>query len=117
MALILFRNSALFFCPSVSSPSPPPPTPPPPGGGWQDQVGGLVGGVKVGRSRASLPLQVEVQRLSPPEEFLLSLEKHLLLVYTGKTRLARNLLQVGTVVHTQRFKDASPFPFQRLRFE
>ncbi|XP_035981542.1 L-fucose kinase [Fundulus heteroclitus] len=63
------------------------------GGGWQDQVGGLVGGVKVGRSRASLPLQVEVERLSPPPEFLVSLEQHLLLVYTGKTRLARNLLQ------------------------
>uniref|UniRef100_A0A8P4KC04 L-fucose kinase n=1 Tax=Dicentrarchus labrax TaxID=13489 RepID=A0A8P4KC04_DICLA len=63
------------------------------GGGWQDQVGGLVGGVKVGRSRASLPLQVEVERLRPPEDFLVSLERHLLLVYTGKTRLARNLLQ------------------------
>ncbi|XP_078139189.1 L-fucose kinase [Centroberyx gerrardi] len=63
------------------------------GGGWQDQVGGLVGGVKVGRSKASLPLQVEVERLSPPEHFLASLEQHLLLVYTGKTRLARNLLQ------------------------
>ncbi|XP_059191686.1 L-fucose kinase [Centropristis striata] len=63
------------------------------GGGWQDQVGGLVGGVKVGRSRASLPLTVEVERLSPPDDFLVSLEKHLLLVYTGKTRLARNLLQ------------------------
>ncbi|KAG7231611.1 hypothetical protein INR49_011006 [Caranx melampygus] len=55
--------------------------------------GGLVGGVKVGRSRASLPLQVEVERLRPPEDFLVSLEQHLLLVYTGKTRLARNLLQ------------------------
>lgn len=54
----------------------------------------MVGGVKVGRSRASLPLQVEVERLSPPEDFLVSLEQHLLLVYTGKTRLARNLLQV-----------------------
>ncbi|GLD61656.1 L-fucose kinase [Lates japonicus] len=63
------------------------------GGGWQDQVGGLVGGVKVGRSRASLPLQIEVERLSPPQDFLVSLEQHLLLVYTGKTRLARNLLQ------------------------
>ncbi|KAM3610089.1 uncharacterized protein V6R79_025181 [Siganus canaliculatus] len=63
------------------------------GGGWQDQVGGLVGGVKVGRSRASLPLLVEVERLSPPEDFLSSLDQHLLLVYTGKTRLARNLLQ------------------------
>ncbi|KAK2842897.1 hypothetical protein Q5P01_013097 [Channa striata] len=63
------------------------------GGGWQDQVGGLVAGVKVGRSKASLPLQVEVEGLSPPEGFLSSLEQHLLLVYTGKTRLARNLLQ------------------------
>ncbi|XP_041651831.1 L-fucose kinase [Cheilinus undulatus] len=63
------------------------------GGGWQDQVGGLVGGIKVGRSRASLPLQVEVERLRLPQDFLVSLEQHLLLVYTGKTRLARNLLQ------------------------
>ncbi|CAK6954595.1 L-fucose kinase [Scomber scombrus] len=63
------------------------------GGGWQDQVGGLVAGVKVGRSKASLPLQVEVEHLSPPDDFLVSLEQHLLLVYTGKTRLARNLLQ------------------------
>ncbi|XP_028287214.1 L-fucose kinase [Parambassis ranga] len=63
------------------------------GGGWQDQVGGLVGGVKVGRSGASLPLQVKVERLHLSEEFLVSLEQHLLLVYTGKTRLARNLLQ------------------------
>lgn len=54
-----------------------------------------MGGVKVGRSRASLPLRVEVERLHPPEEFLASLEQHLLLVYTGKTRLARNLVQVG----------------------
>ncbi|XP_072291330.1 L-fucose kinase [Eucyclogobius newberryi] len=63
------------------------------GGGWQDQVGGLVGGVKVGRSAAQLPLQVRVQRLSLSDDFLASLEQHLLLVYTGKTRLARNLLQ------------------------
>lgn len=66
----------------------------PSGGGWQDQVGGLVGGVKVGRSRASLPLRVEVERLRPSEDFLESVEQRLLLVYTGKTRLARNLLQV-----------------------
>lgn len=54
-----------------------------------------MGGIKVGRSRASLPLRVEVERLRPPEDFLGALEQHLLLVYTGKTRLARNLLQVG----------------------
>lgn len=67
------------------------------GGGWQDQVGGLVGGIKVGRCKPSLPLRVEVEILSPPKGFLVSLEQHLLLVYTGKTRLARNLLQVCPV--------------------
>ncbi|CAL8360679.1 unnamed protein product [Lota lota] len=63
------------------------------GGGWQDQVGGLVGGVKVGRSRAALPLRVEVECLTPSHHFLEEVQRHLLLVYTGKTRLARNLLQ------------------------
>ncbi|XP_077567412.1 L-fucose kinase isoform X2 [Stigmatopora nigra] len=63
------------------------------GGGWQDQVGGLEGGIKVGRSEARLPLRVHVERPAVPDGFLRTLERHLLLVYTGKTRLARNLLQ------------------------
>ncbi|XP_077452210.1 L-fucose kinase isoform X2 [Stigmatopora argus] len=63
------------------------------GGGWQDQVGGLEGGIKVGRSEARLPLRVRVERPAVPDGFLRALERHLLLVYTGKTRLARNLLQ------------------------
>ncbi|XP_012586129.1 PREDICTED: L-fucose kinase [Condylura cristata] len=63
------------------------------GGGWQDQVGGLRPGIKVGRSRAQLPLKVEVEDIAVPEGFLQTLNDHLLLVYTGKTRLARNLLQ------------------------
>lgn len=64
------------------------------GGGWQDQVGGLFGGVKLARSAAQLPLRVEVEQLSLTQDFLSVLQQHLLLVYTGKTRLARNLLQV-----------------------
>ncbi|XP_056680562.1 L-fucose kinase isoform X2 [Monodelphis domestica] len=63
------------------------------GGGWQDQVGGLVPGIKIGRSRAQLPLKVEVEEISVPPDFIQTLNEHLLLVYTGKTRLARNLLQ------------------------
>ncbi|XP_069037407.1 L-fucose kinase isoform X2 [Lepisosteus oculatus] len=63
------------------------------GGGWQDQVGGLVGGVKLGRSQAALPLRVEVEPLSLTDDFLHTLNRHVLLLYTGKTRLARNLLQ------------------------
>ncbi|NXT74836.1 FUK kinase, partial [Zapornia atra] len=63
------------------------------GGGWQDQVGGLVPGIKVGRSKAQLPLRVEVEKIPVPDGFTQTLADHLLLVYTGKTRLARNLLQ------------------------
>ncbi|KAJ9459053.1 Bifunctional fucokinase/fucose pyrophosphorylase [Diplonema papillatum] len=63
------------------------------GGGWQDQVGGVVAGVKCCTSPAELPLHVltEPFPLSPP--FLLSLNRHFVLVYTGRSRLARNLLQ------------------------
>ncbi|XP_069595628.1 L-fucose kinase isoform X1 [Ranitomeya imitator] len=63
------------------------------GGGWQDQVGGLIPGVKIGRSAPELPLHVKVERLQVPDGFLETINQHLLLVYTGKTRLARNLLQ------------------------
>ncbi|MGH0118427.1 UNVERIFIED_CONTAM: hypothetical protein FKN15_023363 [Acipenser sinensis] len=63
------------------------------GGGWQDQVGGLMPGLKVGRSRAQLPLRVDVESIPVPDQFIHTLNQHLLLVYTGKTRLARNLLQ------------------------
>lgn len=63
------------------------------GGGWQDQVGGLMPGIKVGRSKAQLPLKVEVEEIAVPKGFIQKLNDHLLLVYTGKTRLARNLLQ------------------------
>lgn len=52
-------------------------------------------GIKVGRSRAQLPLKVEVEEITVPEGFVQKLNDHLLLVYTGKTRLARNLLQVS----------------------
>ncbi|XP_047135189.1 L-fucose kinase isoform X1 [Hydra vulgaris] len=63
------------------------------GGGWQDQVGGLYPSVKVGSSKCELPLQVKVEEVNTPAGFLKKLEKHLLVVFTGKTRLARNLLQ------------------------
>jgi fucokinase len=52
-------------------------------------------GIKVGRSRAQLPLKVEVEEITVPQGFVQTLNDHLLLVYTGKTRLARNLLQVS----------------------
>ncbi len=63
------------------------------GGGWQDQVGGLPGGIKTSHSPASLPLTVETNVLNLPNDFIQTLNNHLLLIYTGRTRLARNLLQ------------------------
>ena len=63
------------------------------GGGWQDQVGGIVGGFKVGRSAATLPLQITTELLVISDAFFEVFSNHLKLIYTGKTRLARNLLQ------------------------
>lgn len=100
------------------------------GGGWQDQVGAVYGGVKRGRSGATLPLRVYIDyvgqasasasasqcagdadasrtptttneirlsraQLSPAQAASLAdFDERLVLIYTGKTRLARNLLQV-----------------------
>ena len=64
------------------------------GGGWQDQVGGLCPGIKVGHSKAELPVKVDVTFLKVSDEIMRSFGDQLVLVYTGKTRLARNLLQV-----------------------
>ncbi len=63
------------------------------GGGWQDQVGGLTGGIKLVSTAPGLPQRIEVApvHLSPETEAKLS--KRLLLVYTGQQRLAKNLLQ------------------------
>jgi fucokinase len=66
------------------------------GGGWQDQVGGLTGGIKLVTTPPGLPqcITVEPARMSPAvaEAF----RRRLLLVYTGQQRLAKNLLRAIT---------------------
>jgi len=64
------------------------------GGGWQDQVGGLSPGIKVGHSKPEIPVKVDVTFPQVSDEVIQSFDDRLVLVYTGKTRLARNLLQV-----------------------
>ena len=64
------------------------------GGGWQDQVGGLGGAVRLGLSEGKLPLFVDAVDLRLSEEIVQNFNDRIVLVYTGKTRLARNLLQV-----------------------
>ena len=63
------------------------------GGGWQDQVGGLVPGAKLASSAATLPLKVAIDRIQTPVGFLEELGRHMVLVYTGRTRLAKDILQ------------------------
>ncbi|GFV68206.1 l-fucose kinase [Trichonephila clavipes] len=63
------------------------------GGGWQDQVAGILGGIRRGYSEATLPLHVKAEMLEVPDHVLEYLNTHFLLIYTGKVRLAKNLLQ------------------------
>ncbi|XP_071785812.1 L-fucose kinase-like [Asterias amurensis] len=63
------------------------------GGGWQDQVGGCTPGVNIGHCEGKLPLKVDITPVPLSEEIQCKFNQHFLLVYTGKTRLARNLLQ------------------------
>ena len=60
------------------------------GGGWQDQLGGCIGGAKLCACAPALPLAVSCERL-PCD--LTKLDAHLALIYTGQTRLAKSLLQ------------------------
>lgn len=64
------------------------------GGGWQDNAGGLLPGFKMTRSQASLPLKVEVETLNLPQATVEDMTQRLICVYSGKPRLAKNLLQV-----------------------
>lgn len=63
------------------------------GGGWQDQIGGLAGGVKYIESRPGVKPRPSIHQLDPwafeaPESAEL-----MTLFYTGVTRLAKNILK------------------------
>jgi len=63
------------------------------GGGWQDQVGGCFGGLKLCSAyKNELPVQVKVKELKIPEETIQGLNQRLVLAFTGKPRLAKDIL-------------------------
>ena len=66
------------------------------GGGWQDQVGGLTGGVKLVTTPPGLPQRITVQPVRTASAVAEALGRRLLLVYTGQQRLAKNLLRAIT---------------------
>lgn len=63
------------------------------GGGWQDQVAGVMGGCNRGNSFADPNVQVHVEKIQLSEQTVKFMDHRLLLVHTGKVRLAKNLLQ------------------------
>ena len=64
------------------------------GGGWQDQVGGLLPGVKFTTSPPKQPIQVSSQILNVSNNTVEKVRTNMALIYTGKTRLAKDLLEV-----------------------
>jgi len=65
------------------------------GGGWQDQVGGIVAGVKLIKSRPGLDQTPQLQWtvFGPTNEASAGLRRRMLLYFTGQERLAANILQ------------------------
>jgi galactokinase/mevalonate kinase-like predicted kinase len=64
------------------------------GGGWQDQAHGILPGIKTVTSAAKIPLEIQIDPISNLTDHDISgLEDRLLFAYTGKTRLAKNILQ------------------------
>ncbi|GAX27054.1 fucokinase [Fistulifera solaris] len=64
------------------------------GGGFQDQVNGLIGGVKIVRCEPdTFPLRLNIEQLALPSDFEATINKRLHIAFTGQTRLAKNILQ------------------------
>lgn len=63
------------------------------GGGWQDQVGGLTGGIKFITTKPGIHQDIQVSEVKVPEDAMKELQERFTVIYTGQRRLARNLLR------------------------
>ncbi len=63
------------------------------GGGWQDQVGGIMPGIKIITSRPGLAQNILPTSVHIRPEAMAELNRRFCLIYTGQRRLARNLLR------------------------
>ncbi len=63
------------------------------GGGWQDQVGGVVPGVKIARSRPGPDQRPSVHALPLPPNCAALFNERSVLLFTGVQRMARGILQ------------------------
>jgi fucokinase len=63
------------------------------GGGWQDQVGGIEGGIKSALTNAEMPQRLSVEVLDVPGSLLDELESRLVVFFSGQQRLAKDILR------------------------
>ncbi len=71
------------------------------GGGWQDQFGGLVGGVKLLTSKPGKEQDVSVRKITLPAAARKALKERGLLFFTGQKRMARNILRKVLAFHAE----------------
>lgn len=64
------------------------------GGGWQDQIGGLVPGVKCIRTNPVRPLRMLIEDVPLLPAAIDEFQTRFVVAFTGKQRLARNILQL-----------------------
>lgn len=76
------------------------------GGGWQDQVGGLVPGVKCTSSAPVLPLSLKIEPIPLMPDVVRELHERLVIAFTGRERLAKNVLQIVVGRYLQRDRRA-----------
>lgn len=63
------------------------------GGGWQDQVGGILGGAKITETKPGVPQQLKVRSIPLAPAQAKAFEERLVVYFTGQQRLARNILR------------------------
>ena len=86
------------------------------GGGWQDQVGGLMPGIKLVSSRPGTPQRLSHRHIAMTDEAFAELSRRHVLVFTGQRRMARSLLRdiMGKVVASEPEAMAVLSEIQRL---
>lgn len=62
------------------------------GGGWQDQIGSVYGGFKLSTSCGKVPMELHIEHLTLPPDFITTFNARCCLVYTGVQRLAKDTL-------------------------
>jgi len=63
------------------------------GGGWQDQVGGIVPGIKLITTKSGFPQYPQYQPILLSQSIKKKFDEHYAIIYTGQKRLAKNILR------------------------